>query len=656
MASFVRAGSVVGLVLLTAAPVPAATQKEIDAAIQKGTDFLKARYKDARPGVGIGVDPAGHGSGPIALSGIALIEAKTPANDPALRAIAASVRDAAYRETKTYSVALCLIFLDRLEDPADGPLIQLLAVRLLAGQTALGGWGYDCVDSVSQEHEQRLRAGLKNNQLVAGGGPNPPAVNPVLPPKEPKGAAPGKPAAAGKLHPEVEKYAAALWANRVVNHGDDNSNTQFGLLAVWVARKHGVPVEAALDLVEKRFLGSQDPQTGGWGYSGVGGMVMMSSPSMTCAGLLGLSTGVARREERRMNLETAPKEKEPAPKDPKANDPFFNPPTRTDKPAGKKPGDAKRPPDARDLAVQAGMANLGAVLNGHTQAGGLLGNGGRMGERDLYFLWSLERVGVIFGVDKIGAVDWYAHGADAIVRSQTQDGSWNGASYGVEPCTAFAILFLTKANVARDLSSKVQKDTGNTELRAGTGPGATEPAPKPNQPAATVAPGGSSGLPARPLPTPVEDGSAKLAAGLVKVPAADWSKALDQMRDGKGPDYTKGLVQAIHQLDGDRKKQARESLAERLTRMTAESLRGMVKSDDPELRRGAVLACAMKDDKTHVPDLIDRLADDEEIVVRAARAGLKSLTSQDFGPAAGATKDQRKAAADAWRAWWAKQK
>ena len=48
--------------------------------------------------------------------------------------------------------------------------------------------------------------------------------------------------------------------------------------------------------------------------------------------------------------------------------------------------------------------------------------------------------------------------------------------------------------------------------------------------------------------------------------------------------------------------------------MSAETLRAMLKSDDVEVRRAATLACGMKDDKAHVPDLIDRLADDEEIV------------------------------------------
>ena len=112
-----------------------------------------------------------------------------------------------------------------------------------------------------------------------------------------------------------------------------------------------------------------------------------------------------------------------------------------------------------------------------------------------------------------------------------------------------------------------------------------------------------------------------------------------------------GRARTVHRL-----KEAREALAERLTRMTADSLRTMAKAEEPELRRGAVLAMAMKDDKAHVPDLITALLDDQEFVVRAAKASLKSLTGQDFGPAAGATLAERTAAAKAWLEWLAKQK
>jgi HEAT repeat protein len=154
----------------------------------------------------------------------------------------------------------------------------------------------------------------------------------------------------------------------------------------------------------------------------------------------------------------------------------------------------------------------------------------------------------------------------------------------------------------------------------------------------------------------VDDETAKLASELVRAAPIEFAAVLQKFRDTKGSEYTKALTAAVHRLDGDRKRQARDALAERLTRMTADTLRTMLKGEDAELRRGAALACAMKDDKTHVPDLIDRITDADDLVVRAAKAGLKSLTAQDFGPQPGATEAQKKTAADAWKAWWAKQK
>ena len=37
---------------------------------------------------------------------------------------------------------------------------------------------------------------------------------------------------------------------------------------------------------------------------------------------------------------------------------------------------------------------------------------------DLYFLWSLERIGVIYGFKTIGNRDWYAWGSETLLRSQ----------------------------------------------------------------------------------------------------------------------------------------------------------------------------------------------------------------------------------------------
>src|SRR5262249_28941079 len=79
----------------------------------------------------------------------------------------------------------------------------------------------------------------------------------------------------------------------------DNSNTQFATLAVWVAGRHAVPLERTVERIDRRFKVSQN-KDGGWGYqyhgaSGSG----PTTPSMSCAGLLGLAVGHALADEKR---------------------------------------------------------------------------------------------------------------------------------------------------------------------------------------------------------------------------------------------------------------------------------------------------------------------------------------------------------------------
>lgn len=608
LAKVVRAVGLLGL--LCAVPAPAAsgaTPKEIDQAIKAGTAALKAFYtKGAAPGAA----GAAVGVGQTCLTGLALLEAGVPVNDPVVQTITERIRNASYDQTNTYHIALCLMYLDRYGDPADAARIQILAVRLLVGQTPSGGWTYTCCGAPSGEDAKWLR-GLKHTDIPAG-----------------------------KLHPDIEKYGQALAAARPggANGGDDNSNTQFGVLAVWMARKHGVPVENALELIEKRFVGTQDTRSGNWAYSGPGGGVAIQfgngSPSMYCAGLLGMATAVARREEKRKGENPKPKPKV----DPeKPNDPFYNPPAAA--PVAKK--EEPKPNDIRDITVQRAFAGLGLTVGDYIRSGkGLLlaqGATAGHGHGDLYFLWSLERVGVIYGIDKIGGFDWYDIGSTALVRTQGNDGAWTISAYGTEVNTSFAVLFLCRSNLARDLSGKVQKDPTSTEMRAGTGPTASDLLP--HHSTAPIA-----AAPIVELPNPTGDEAIALASRLLKSEATDWSKLLASTRDAKGSNNTRTLVLVAKNTDGERKKAAREALAERLCRMTAATLRTMLQANEAELRRAAALACAMKDDKEHIPDLVAAMGDADATVVRAAKAGLKSLTGKEFATAA------------EWRGWLAKEK
>src|SRR5919201_3729153 len=49
--------------------------------------------------------------------------------------------------------------------------------------------------------------------------------------------------------------------------GDDNSNTQFAIVALWIGQKRGVPCKAAFKAIESRFIRSQNLQDSGWGYT-----------------------------------------------------------------------------------------------------------------------------------------------------------------------------------------------------------------------------------------------------------------------------------------------------------------------------------------------------------------------------------------------------
>jgi hypothetical protein len=93
----------------------------------------------------------------------------------------------------------------------------------------------------------------------------------------------------------------------------------------------------------------------------------------------------------------------------------------------------------KDTQVKNGMAWLGAKF-------AVADNPGRGKDWLLYYLYGIERAGVLYGTDKMGDHDWYAEGAKFLLGSQGADGSW--AVSGHENATwdtCFAVLFLKKA-------------------------------------------------------------------------------------------------------------------------------------------------------------------------------------------------------------------
>jgi hypothetical protein len=145
---------------------------------------------------------------------------------------------------------------------------------------------------------------------------------------------------------------------------------------------------------------------------------------------------------------------------------------------------------------------------------------------------------------------------------------------------------------------------------------------------------------------------ARLCDDLVKATDEGRPEVLARLRDTKGVEHTDALVLAIPKLEGSARHAARQALAQRLTRMTAATLRTMLQDDDAEVRRAAAVACGRKKAAEHVPDLLPLLDDPEAEVVQTARAALRALSGEDFGPGEGAGRDEHRRAVAAWREWW----
>ena len=79
-----------------------------------------------------------------------------------------------------------------------------------------------------------------------------------------------------------------------------------------------------------------------------------------------------------------------------------------------------------------------------------------------YYLYALERVGMISGLRNFGPHDWYRQGAEFLVAQQRPDGSW-----GNQPSdTAFALLFLAKGNRPVIVQKYVWADSRHRNVHA----------------------------------------------------------------------------------------------------------------------------------------------------------------------------------------------
>jgi hypothetical protein len=221
-----------------------------------------------------------------------------------------------------------------------------------------------------------------------------------------------------------KEEAAGLMAVQNVGSkaNGDNSNTQFALLALWAARRHDVPVKKALSLAGLRFRTFQLPG-GGWGYNI--GDTHSASPAMACVGLLGLAMAKAVLAD-----------KAPAP-------------TQA---AGTQAQGEDKVAIELDEYMRKGFDSL--VTDLHTPSADAKA---KFAGPNLYMMWSVERVGVLYEMPKIKGFDWYQWGVNSLLPRQKMDGSWDAGNfgYGHTVDTCLALLFLKRANLVQDLTDSL---------------------------------------------------------------------------------------------------------------------------------------------------------------------------------------------------------
>lgn len=209
--------------------------------------------------------------------------------------------------------------------------------------------------------------------------------------------------------------ARGMWSYRLgdpLRRVGDNSNSQFAVLGLRAAMSVGLSVpEETLKLAERHYATSQNAD-GGWGYSPGGN----SYGSMTAAGVASLyilggrlyvESGICGQYR-------------------------------------------------QDPRVAAGFRWL---VNKYT----MTTNPSSGPKWVYYYLYALERVGVLTGLKTIGPHDWYIDGCHFILAQQNADGSWLSGRDRI-PNTCFAILFLSKGNVPVLINKLVHGGDWNVDV------------------------------------------------------------------------------------------------------------------------------------------------------------------------------------------------
>ncbi len=223
-----------------------------------------------------------------------------------------------------------------------------------------------------------------------------------------------------------------------------------------------------------------------------------------------------------------------------------------------------------------------------------------------YCHYGCERAGALLETDKFGSHDWYAEGAEVLLRFQSASGEWQGMSDGTQTprtSTAFALLFLKRATQSVIGPRPTVRLTGGGLLMGGRG------------------------LPENLSETAIQAGQVKTRKllGPVDELLADLSKT-DATEQAPSPE----AIAATIQFDRP------EDLLKQ-----ADQLPHLLKHHQPEVRQVAAWGLGRIGDVRSTPLLIATLKDADLDVAAEASLALCRLSRQWHGPLKGPLTDER---------------
>ncbi|HEX7901950.1 MAG TPA: hypothetical protein VF950_29595 [Planctomycetota bacterium] len=389
-------------------------QAQVDLAIDQGVKALKRRNNDHLRVFQIGGRPMQFAE----LVAFTYLHGGVPESDPDLKKL---VDDMLERELlSTYCVSLQAMVLEELDRVKHQKRILKCAKFLVDNQSAVGQWGYGLPTAYLEDETP-----LKRKDVASVGAKRPLAIPP-----------PGvrtKPPVASRIRVKKERDG----------QGGDNSNTQYAALGLRACHDAGIVLEEkVVELALKWLRDTQKNEKapleelveGGLGTRRQTVVKRQAAPQGWCYGdhdnhkpygsmTAGAIGSLAIWDYIRDNDE------------------------------GKRKS-WKNDPDVHEGLVWL-TKNYSVTYNpgAHEKVPGFEEN---TPHGYFYYMYALERAGLLYGTEVLGKHKWYPEGAKELIASQRPDGTWGADASD----TCFAILFLKRATRSLDIATHGAADKG----------------------------------------------------------------------------------------------------------------------------------------------------------------------------------------------------